>query len=331
MRIAIVGAGIAGLSAARVLSDAGVEPVVFDKARGPGGRIVSKRTPYGGVDLGTQYFTARDADFRRVVDDWRRDGVVAPWPINPRVLPEGQPARPQEHLVAVPRMSALARHLAEGLDVRCETQVREMTREAAHWRIHDRHGESLGAFDSVLLTAPAPQAQSLLAEPSPRLAARAVEAPMKPCWAVGLALEWPLDPGFDAGFPSSGPLAWVARLGARPQRPQAPEIWTLHASDTWSETNIDGSPEAVGESLTEAFAALTRRQPVVSDRFVHRWRFARARQALGEPARYLEHDRLLCAGDWIVDGRVEGAWHSGRAAARRLISRASGRAHPDTG
>ena len=328
MRIAIVGAGLAGLSAARVLSDAGLEPVVFDKARGPGGRIVSKRTPYAGVDLGTQYFTARDGEFRAAVDDWRQAGVLASWPVTPRVLPEGQPARAQARLVAVPRMSALARHMAEGLDVRCGVQVREITREASAWSIQDRHGDSLGTFDGVLLTAPAPQAQSLLAEPSPRLAARAVEAPMKPCWAAGLVLDEPLNLAFDAGFPSSGPLGWVARLGARPQRPQTPEIWTLHATDAWSEANIEWSEDAVGEYLTQAFAELTRRRPSVSDRFVHRWRFARSRRALAEPAGYLEHDQLLCAGDWVVDGRVEGAWRSGRAAARRLISLAAGRSDP---
>lgn len=320
MRIAIIGAGIAGLAAASALRDAGLEPVVFDKGRGPGGRIVSKRTAYGSVDLGTQYFTARDAGFRAAVDAWRAAGVVAAWPVNPLVLPERQPARIQERLVAVPRMSALPRHLAGGLDVRCGVHVSEMLRDGGEWRVFDRHGESLGRFDSVLVTAPAPQAQSLLAETSPRLAARAVAAPMRPCWSVGVVLDAPLDVDFDAGFPSSGPLGWVARLGARPQRPESPEIWTLHATAAWSEAHIEWSADAVGECLAQRFSELVRRQPVISDRIAHRWRFARAGKALGESVGYLEDDNLLCAGDWVTDGRVEGAWRSGRAAARRLVS-----------
>ena len=328
MRIAIIGAGIAGLSAAGALKSAGVEPVVFDKGRGPGGRIVSKRTSYGSVDLGTQYFTARDGEFRAAVDEWRQAGVVAPWVVTPLVLPERQPARPQERLVAVPRMSALARHMADGVDVHSGVQVSEMVRESSDWAIYDRHGESLGRFDSVLLTAPAPQAQSLLAEPSPRLAARAVAAPMQPCWSAGVVLEKPLDVDFDAGFPSSGPLGWVARLGSRPQRPDDPEIWTLHATDAWSEANIEWSPDAAGEFLAQSFAELVRRRPLIRDRIAHRWRFARARGALAEPAGYLEHDHLLCAGDWVTDGRVEGAWRSGRAAARRLLSLAAERSDP---
>lgn len=331
MRIAIIGAGIAGLSAAGALKNAGLEPVVFDKGRGPGGRIVSKRTSYGDIDLGTQYFTARDGAFRAAVDDWRRAGVVEPWAVTPMVLPERQPARAQERLVAVPRMSALARHMADGVDVHCGVQVSEMIRESPAWAIYDRHGGCLGRFDSVLLTAPAPQAQSLLAEPSPRLAARVVAAPMQPCWSVGVVLEKPLDVDFEAGFPSSGPLAWVARLGSRPQRPDDPEIWTLHATDAWSEANIEWSEDAVGECLAQSFSELVRRQPLIRDRIAHRWRFARARAALAESAGYLEHDHLLCAGDWVTDGQVEGAWRSGRAAARRLVSLAAEQTGPAAG
>ncbi|MEX0448216.1 FAD-dependent oxidoreductase [Spiribacter sp. 221] len=321
MRIAIIGAGIAGLSAGRALQAAGIDSVVFDKGRGPGGRMVSKRTEYGAIDLGAQYFTARDGEFRAAVDEWQSAGVVAPWPVNPLVLPERQPARPETRLVAVPRMSALARHLADGLDVQSGIQVSEITRELSGWVLSGRHGESLGEFDALLLTAPAPQTQSLLAEPCPRLAARAAASRMQPCWSVGLVLERPLEVDFDAGFPSSGPLGWVARSGSRPDRPHLPEIWTLHATAAWSEANIEWSPEAVGEYLSTAFAELIRQTPSVTARIAHRWRFARARGALAESVGYLEHEDVLCAGDWVTDGRVEGAWRSGRAAARRLVNR----------
>lgn len=321
MRIAIIGAGIAGLTAAGVLKAAGHQPVIFDKGRGPGGRSVSKRTDHGGIDLGLPYFTARDPAFRQTVDQWIEAGVVAPWSVEPRVLPEQQPARPQARLVAVPRMSALARHLAEGLDLHCSVQVSEITRELTGWVLRERQGESLGEFDGLILTAPAPQSQSLLAEPCPRLAARAATARMQPCWALGLVLEAPLELGFDAGFPSSGPLGWIARSGSRPERPHLPEIWLLHATAAWSEANIEWSQDAVGEWLTQAFADLINRHPVVTERFVHRWRFARARDALKAEGGYLESEDILCAGDWVSDGTLEGAWQSGRAAAHRLLSR----------
>ena len=321
MRIAIIGAGIAGLSAAQTLRSADVEVTVYDKGRGPGGRTVSKRTDHGSIDLGAPYFTAREADFRDQVARWAHAGVIEPWSITPVVLPERQPARDQARLVAVPRMSALAKHMADGLNVHVGVQVSEINRELTGWVLRERHGETLGEFDAVLLTAPAPQAQSLLAEPCPGLAAQVAQARMQPCWAVGLVLERPLNVDFAAGFPSRGPLSWVAHAGSRPQRAQWPDIWVLHASTAWSEANIEWAADQVASELTEAFADLLRETPAVTQAIAHRWRFARTREPLAAPAGFLEHEDLYCAGDWVTDGRVEGAWQSGRAAAMRLLTR----------
>jgi len=70
MRVAIIGAGMTGASAASQLRAAGAEVVVFDKARGPGGRMTSKRLvsdntalAQSSLDLGAQYFTVRHPRF----------------------------------------------------------------------------------------------------------------------------------------------------------------------------------------------------------------------------------------------------------------------------
>lgn len=329
MRIAIIGAGIAGLSAALTLRESGISAVVYDKGRGPGGRTVSKRTDWGSIDLGAQYFTARDRSFRSEVAQWEAADVVAPWPVNPWVLPERQPASAQSRLVAKPRMSALARHLAKDLDLHCGVQISEMSRELGGWVLRERHGEVLGEYDAVLVTAPAPQAQSLLAEPCPALATQVGTARMQPCWAVGLILEHALELDFSAGFPSSGPLGWVARSGSRPDRPHWPETWILHATAAWSEANLEWPAEQVASYLTEAFCDLVHRRVEVTASIAHRWRFARARQSLGSEQGYLVSEDVLCAGDWVTDGRVEGAWLSGRAAAQALIRKAQGSAATD--
>ncbi|MFG5409811.1 FAD-dependent oxidoreductase [Piscinibacter sakaiensis] len=41
-RVAIVGAGVAGAACARALAQAGAELQVFDKSRGPGGRLATR-------------------------------------------------------------------------------------------------------------------------------------------------------------------------------------------------------------------------------------------------------------------------------------------------
>ena len=58
--VAIIGAGMAGITAARTLLQAGLRVSVFEKSQGAGGRMATRETAYGGFDHGVQYFTVRD-------------------------------------------------------------------------------------------------------------------------------------------------------------------------------------------------------------------------------------------------------------------------------
>ncbi len=113
LRVAVVGAGVAGLACARALADHGHEVVVLDKGRGPGGRTATRRASQAGraqegaagrgprepaaddpgasllFDHGAQYLTARDPAFRRHVAAWAEAGVLAPWAGRVVVLREG--------------------------------------------------------------------------------------------------------------------------------------------------------------------------------------------------------------------------------------------------
>ena len=77
--VAVVGAGMSGLVAARALAESGYGVQLFDKARGPGGRMATRRGEDGLFDHGAQYFTARDPRFCARVDAWLQEGVVQAW------------------------------------------------------------------------------------------------------------------------------------------------------------------------------------------------------------------------------------------------------------
>src|SRR5690349_18625283 len=109
-RVAVIGAGLAGLALARFLTETGFPVKVFDKGRGPGGRMSTRRREEGTFDHGAQYFTARDPGFQRMVRTWEERGLVAQWRgrfgslSHGTVTPETQgPVR----YVGVPGMSAV--------------------------------------------------------------------------------------------------------------------------------------------------------------------------------------------------------------------------------
>jgi predicted NAD/FAD-dependent oxidoreductase len=321
--VAVVGAGISGLICARTLADLGHRVRVFDKARGAGGRMSTRRAGAWRFDHGAQYFTVRDPGFRARVAGWRENGLVAPWTGRIAVLDRGMTvlkADDTERLVAVPGMNALCRHLARDLDVRYEACVDSLERTAEGWRLGSSDGLDLGRFAAVVVSAPAPQAAALLAGAAPRLAARADAVAMSPCWAVMAAFPEPLALGFDGAFVHRSPLAWVARNASRPGRPAEGEAWVLHGSPEWSYDNLERAPDEAAARLLAAFAeAAGGLGPAPVHLAAHRWRYALPREPLAEPCLFDPGLRLAACGDWCGGPRVEGAFLSGLAAAERVL------------
>ncbi|TVQ87898.1 MAG: FAD-binding protein [Chromatiaceae bacterium] len=278
LTIAVIGAGLAGLAAARTLQDHGHAVQVFEKARGRGGRAATRRLQPGGlagvpqpVDHGAQYFTARDPRFRRRVLAWAERGTVAPWRGHIGTAVDGAAlaraaaaavgASGQDHAerwVGRGGMSGLARDLAQGLTLHLQTEVAPPRRAGGRWLLTDTAGVRLGSFDRVLITAPAPQAAELLGA-APRLAAPAACVEYAPCWAVILVFAEPLALPWDGLLLETGPLRWAARDSAKPGHGGCAgslEAWVLHAAPDWSCQYLEAAAQTVGATLLAALGTV---------------------------------------------------------------------------
>lgn len=321
--VAVVGAGLSGLACARALVDHGVPVRVFDKARGAGGRMSTRRAEAWQFDHGAQYFTVRDPLFASQVELWRRDGLVASWQGTIAVLDSGNMVIKDDEIVrnvGVPGMNAVCRHLATDLDTFYQTRIGALERVGKQWALTTDQGADLGLFDAVVISAPAPQTAALLEDLAPNLADRAAGVEMSPCWAVMAVFPGPLDLGFDGAFVHNSPLSWVACNGSKPGRPGG-EAWILHASPEWSRDHLELDRREAAQRLLDAFAATAgglEAAPVHLD--AHRWRFALPSEPLAEPCLFDADLRLAACGDWCGGPRVEGAFLSGTAAADRLLA-----------
>jgi predicted NAD/FAD-dependent oxidoreductase len=326
--IAIIGAGLAGLSCAQALLQAGHTVHVFDKSRGPSGRMSTRRAeddngPWQ-CDHGAQYFTARDPAFRAEVARWQQAGVAALW--NARLASfDGtawsNPATPLERFVGTPRMTSpaawLVQHLGEPALAQWQITVQRLDHSEGGWTITSaEHGLHSPRYSAVLLAVPAPQAVPLLAPVSPAGTAIAASARMRGNWAVMLRYASPVALPWEGAFINTGPLRWVARDSSKPGR-TGQETWLLHASPEWSEAHIEDSAEAVTTALLTAFAALGVPAPLVAT--AHRWRYADTEPALTQGSWWDAQMRLGLCGDWLHGGKVEGAWLSGRALAQQVL------------
>ncbi len=324
--VAIVGAGVAGLVAARTLADHGLQVRLFDKSRGVGGRLATRRTTEGlRFDHGAQYFTARDSRFVRYVRSWVEDGVVAPFTGRIVHLRDGEVLGEKSdtaRYVARPTMNVLAKHLADQLDIRFETTVSAIERVGlARWRLVDAQQQSLGEFDRVIFNCPPPQAGPLLAGHSD-LSQRIQTVKMNPCWAVMIHRSDRAESlDFDGAFVDNSPLSWICRDSSKPGRQvDRGECWVLHGSAPWSNEHLEADANDVSAALIDAFTKATGQSPgKLGYSAAHRWRYAIPVNALDESCLWDATEGLGACGDWCGGPRVEGAFLSGMAVAGQLL------------
>lgn len=313
-RVVVVGAGLAGLTAARELMSRDVDVVVFDKGRGVGGRMATRRidTSVGTAvfDHGAQFFTARSDAFRSMVEEWQRGDIVYEW-CRGFGDTDGHP-----RYVARGGMAALTKHLARDLDVRTSTLVFSVSHgDTDRWIVTLDDGSTHPA-DGVVLTCPIPQSYSLVANTSIELPNDLLMTDYERTLGVLAVLDRPSavpDPG---GLQNpDGVFSWIGdnqRKGVSP----IPAL-TLHANPTWSLDHWDATHDDAHAALLAAAREYIGDAEVIESQF-KRWRFATPMKVWPDACWRDESGTLVLAGDAFAGPKVEGAVTSGLSAAHSL-------------
>ncbi|MBH5322959.1 NAD(P)/FAD-dependent oxidoreductase [Aurantiacibacter sediminis] len=309
MDIAIIGAGMAGLSCGAALKEAGHRVSLFDKGRGPGGRMATRRAEVDGktlrFDHGAQYFTARDPRFAAQVERWQSQGVVAPWS-----------AAKEGAWVGTPGMNAPIKAMAAKQDVTFGKRIEEIRREGKALWLLDEEGTVGSAFDAVLVAVPAEQVAPLLYAHQGEFAQLSEDTVSKPNWTLMATFTSRVDHGDT--LHDAGAIGWAARNSAKPDRAGETECWVIQASPEWSEEHLEEEKDDVIDQLLKAFAEQVGTLPGTLHTDAHRWRYARS-GASGDKALWDADKKIGVCGDWLIGPRVESAFISGVELADRII------------
>lgn len=329
MMIAIIGAGVAGLACAVDLKASGRDVVLFDKGRGPGGRMSTRRTAtsIGEVrfDHGCQYFKAESTSFQAAVSGWVDAGAAAPWhgrigrQTGPGTADFEEVLKEKTRWVGTPGMNSIIRHMAADLNVSWGQRVTGLSRTDGGWALAFEDGGVKGPFEMVLSAVPAEQVGDLLADKAPALAANAESIQSAPCWTMMAAVEDQTSSEWAGIYPHSPALAWACLNQSKPGRGAA-ATWIVQASAAWSRTHLEDAADNVAEALFAEFSQIVS-CPKPIHLAAHRWRFAFPQPGPEtDNAAFDAHLGIGTCGDWHAAPNVEGAWTSGRALADLIIT-----------
>ncbi|MCC9623065.1 FAD-dependent oxidoreductase [Thalassospira sp. MA62] len=347
IHIAIIGAGMAGLKAASTLHAIGMKVTVFEKSRGLGGRLASRRTDFGHFNHGAQYVTARHPGFEAFLHQATAINAARNWhPTLHRGDSTATPAQARSDKTdpadlstvpvtshgnlaldtwyqGAPAMNKLIAPLVHDFNIHKQHRITRIEPSGPRqFILHDDLDGQFGLFDGVIVTAPAPQTADLLCPLSARFdPIRDVE--MAPCWAVMAAFEQPLLTAFDAMIHPSPAISWAARSTQHDDdifHRRTPDPWVLHASPDWSRNHLEEDKDRIIEKLLAELRDISGiKLPDLHSVQAHRWRYARTETPLGSSYLNGLNGRVIAAGDWCLGARVEAAWRSGQTAAHAMI------------
>jgi predicted NAD/FAD-dependent oxidoreductase len=343
-QIAIIGAGMAGLAAAQRLTQHGHRVTVYEKSRGVGGRVATRRVDGCRFDHGAQYIKAPTLELQTLVH--AIPGItnigMPVWTFDEKNrLTPGDPVQNAEPKWVWPTgVNALGKALAEGVEIRFQMELQRIERHGTRYSLFANDNGQIGNADVVLITAPAPQTKQIIEassiEPALQttLAKELGHTTYRCCitMTLGYAIR-PQTPWYAlVNTDRRHPISWLACEHYKPgYAPTQVGLIVAQMSDKWSRTRWDVISK--GTLLASEFPGTVHevhsyvQQLLGSDpgtarwADVQRWRYALPDRGCNTAVLNSSRSGLYFAGDYVVgQGRAHLAIENGWEIAEQMIA-----------
>jgi len=319
-RVAIIGTGLSGLSVAHLLSTR-AEIILFERARGVGGRISTRRAAPYFFDHASQYFKVKSRSFKHFISPLIDSGIIKRWNAryvkfdSNKITERKNWIDDEPRYVGVPGMNSIALYLAKSLKIYLNTTIVSIQKKRK-WELIDETGNIFDNFDWVISTVPAPQVSELM--PNSFLYSKEIKSiKMKPGYSLMLGFKNDLSLNFDAAQVLNSDISWIAVNSQKPGR-AGPFTLMINASEKFSEAHIFAEkPEVMKRLIVETSYVIGHDLSSADYKTVHGWRYANVAKVEKQPIFVDEVKKLAVCGDWCCGGMVEGAFTS----ANNLVSK----------
>jgi renalase len=341
MVIGIIGAGISGLTAGRLLARAGHEVTIFEKSKGYGGRMATRYAGDGlsaKLDHGINYFTAELPHFKQFTVELLEQGLIQQWGkhfagFDGESLLVKDPNIPAvNYYTSVDGMNRIGKYLSRWVDVRNNTLVGGLTHIGSNrtkkrtWMINLTTSEVVGV-DAVIIALPAPQAYGILSTTTDEINTLKVvrqidEVHYNAAYSLMAGYGKTELPGWDGILCRNSILDYISNEASKRNGQEC--TFVLQASDHFTKANRKMDADTVKKLMLTEFAKITGGWSTNPDwHQLHFWRYSRPQKILDQP--YIIHEDedspLALTGDYFEGNTIEHAYQSGYLLARHWIEK----------
>jgi renalase len=339
MVIGIIGAGIAGLTAGRLLAQAGHEVTILEKSRGLGGRMATRYAGTGlesRMDHGLPYFTAHSPEFQKFTAELLEKKLVRLWGndflfYDGSALLDKNPNQPDTTAyTAVNGMNTIGKYLSRWVDIKHEALVGGLThlgsnrRKKRSWMINLTSRDTFEA-DAVIIATPARQAYGLLNTTideidTLRIIREIDEIYYEPSYSLMLGYGNADIPEWEGISCKNSAIRLITNESAKREQQECSLV--VHSTPEFVKMHAKSDEDAIEKALLAELGEIAGGWAVTPEwSQLHFWRYSRAMSALNRPYFDLEVDEtpLALVGDYFEGTDVDAAYRSGYKLAQHWI------------
>jgi renalase len=330
--VAVIGAGIAGLTCAQQLQQAGKTVVLIDKSRGLGGRLATRRLAGTHADHGVCYLQPKGDLFRQWIDQLVSAGILGVWTEGIHSLSaEGilqSPTKFAPYYAAPSGATSIAKYLGRDLEIIGDKLITSIDPINHGWRLSTKDPEFSLTAEQVIFATPPAQALVIAKKEIDPNCIQQLSSVQFSRSITAIAVYPTTDQTAAAAITWQGiqciehpTLAWIGLDSSKQLNPTQP-VLVVQSSVAFAEQYFDASDlSVVGQKLLDEIATFTSTLHSPELVQVHRWGYAFAQNPL--LCQFLTAQTtapLYFCGDWCGGNRVESAYLSGMAVADRILN-----------
>jgi predicted NAD/FAD-dependent oxidoreductase len=343
MVIGIIGAGISGLTAGKILAEAGHDVTVLEKSRGFGGRMATR---YAGksnqtkLDHGLSWFTPESAEFKAFTAELLDKKLLKVWGQNflffdgDHLLDSNPNNDNPVKYTAADGMNTIGRYLSRWVDVKTEAKAGGLTyignhrRKKRPWMINMSSSQTFEA-DAVILATPAPQAYGIINTTIDEVDTLKIireidEIDYDKVTTLMLGFGKREIPEWEGIVCKNSPIQFISNESTKRNSQECSLV--VQATPAFSSANREQDEEKVIGKLTSALAEITGGWVTAPEwSQLHYWKYSTPRSFLEAP--YMEiHEKeapLAVIGDYFNGKGVDAAYRSGLALGKHWVAKYS--------